>query len=270
MESESLIFAHTMSEYDLLSHPDNVVHILCVDGNMRFPTQRTRYNVSRGDYVILTPGILVADFMQSDDCRLIIMSFKESIAAKCTIENDYGIIGYLSLFQNPVIRLDEADFRKCFVDMKRLEERSMNSGHLFYEEMLRAMLKAHILDLYDIHARNNTGIISNTHPAALMRKFISMLVEGDYKKDRTVGYYASELCVTPHYLSEISTMFSKRTATYWIDRFVIKEITQLLIQKDISFTEIADRLRFSSVSYLTRYVNKHFGATPSELRKSLN
>ena len=47
----------------------------------------------------------------------------------------------------------------------------------------------------------------------------------------------------------------------------MQEITRLLRQKELSLTEIAEQMNFSSVSYFSRYVQKRINLSPSEYRK---
>lgn len=263
------LFFDSLSEYDFSRYHDNVLHILCTRGSMSLSIQHTRYHISTADYIILTPGILISNISQSDDCSLLIMSFNEMMATKSAIQADYDIIGRMALLQNPIIRLSQVDFKKCRDDLIRLKERVGEVGHIFHYEMIASLVKAHILDLYDIHAKSNKIFEVTSRPAELMRAFIQMLSDGQYKNNRTLDYYSSQLCVTPHYLSEICNIVSKRPATYWIDLFVTNELSRLLIQKELPLTEIAIQLNFSSLSYLSRYVSKHFGVTPSEFRKAL-
>ena len=46
--------------------------------------------------------------------------------------------------------------------------------------------------------RNNYGIIGHL---SLLQQFIGLLYDGEYIRHRDVPYYASRLCVTPHYRS---------------------------------------------------------------------
>lgn len=103
----------------------------------------------------------------------------------------------------------------------------------------------------------------------LLRNFIELLYNGEYIRNRDLDFYASRLCITPHYLSEICKKVSGKPATYWIDRFTLQEITRLLRQKELSLTTIAERMNFSSVSYFSRYVQKRMKTTPSEYRKDI-
>ena len=196
------------------------------------------------------------------------MGLPEPFVLSMAIRNNYGIIGHLSLLQNPVMRLSPHDFRKCVSDMERLRERLTDSEpHLFRKEMLGYLLMAHILDLYDIHARGQASRQVSEHTARLLQQFIGLLYDGEYIRHRDVPYYASRLCVTPHYLSEICKKACGKPATYWIDRFTLHEIANLLCQKKLPLSEIAARMNFSSASYFSRYVQEHTGLYPPQYRK---
>lgn len=197
---------------------------------MGFTFQDTHYNISAGDYVILPNAALASDFSVSDDFQGILMNLSEAFVTSIAIRSNYGIIGHLLLLRNPVMKLSERDFRICEAALQYLHMRMEDEKHFFREELLGSLLTAHILDLYD-------------------------------------EFYASHLCITPHYLSEICKKVSGKPASYWIDRFTIQEITRLLRQKKLSLTEIAERMNFSSVSYFSRYVQKRIHLSPSEYRK---
>ena len=261
---DGIVFADTLQDFNNLRYAGHIVHILCCGGNMGFTFQDTRYNIAVGDYVILPNGELGSEFSISDDFQGILMSLSETFVA--SIRSNYGIIGHLSLLQNPVMKLSPHDFRICEAALQCLRMRMTEKGHSFYEELLGSLLTAHILDLYDIHARSRNISQLSEHTASQLRKFIELLYNGEYIRNRELDFYASRLCITPHYLSELCRKVSGRPATYWIDRFTIQEITRLLRQKELSLTAISERMNFSSVSYFSRYVQKRLKISPSEYR----
>lgn len=265
-----IFFMDSIHAYDARRYPQCVIHILCTKGSMSFRFQNVHYNIVSGDYVILTNMSLASGFSESEDYRALTMGLSEPFVLSMAIRNNYGIIGHLGLLQNPVMKLSPHDFRKCVDDMERLRERLTDGEpHLFREEMLGYLLMAHIMDLYDIHARGQASRQVSEHTARLLQQFIELLYNGEYIRHRDVPYYASILCITPHYLSEICRKACGKPATYWIDRFTLHEITNLLCQKELSLTEIAARMNFSSVSYFSRYVTKHFRFSPNAYRKSV-
>lgn len=245
-----------------------IMHIVLTRGNLSFLHQTTRYNAAPGDYIILPNAALAQDFAASGDFKALLFSLTPSIGNRLAIRSDYGIIGHLSLLQNPVMRLSNQDFERCRSDIERLFERSQETKHYFHDEMVGHLLAAHILDLYDIHARNCLPEDFPSRAAELLRRFTEELANGSFRRHRNLEWYAEKLCVTPHYLSEICRRASGRSAGYFVDLFTLQEVARLLSDKRLSIAQIADELSFSSASYFTRYVKKHFGMSPKVFRKA--
>ena len=263
---DKILFFKSLSDYSFAQYADSVLHILCTGGNMSFSFQDVRYNVVPGDYVILTNPALASDFSESVDFDAAIMSLSEAFVTSMAIQSNYGIIGHMSLLQNPVMKLSPHDYRICLEDMWKLHERLNETQHLFREEMLGHLLLVHILDLYDIHAKSQAERNISERNGDLLRRFVELLYHKEYTQNRNLAHYASRLCITPHYLTEVCKKVSGKPATYWIDRFTTHEIARLLLQKEIPLKEIADRMNFSSLSYFSRYVQKQMGVSPSEYR----
>ena len=263
---DKILFFKSLSDYSFAQYADSVLHILCTGGNMSFSFQDVRYNVVPGDYVILTNPALASDFSESVDFDAVIMSLSETFITSMAIQSNYGIIGHMSLLQNPVMKLSPHDYRICLEDMWKLHERLNETQHLFREEMLGHLLLVHILDLYDIHAKSQAERNISERNGDLLRRFVELLYHKEYIQNRNLAHYASRLCITPHYLTEVCKKVSGKPATYWIDRFTTHEIARLLLQKEIPLKEIADRMNFSSLSYFSRYVQKQMGVSPSEYR----
>ncbi|MGI6223112.1 MAG: helix-turn-helix domain-containing protein [Prevotella sp.] len=260
-------FLNTIDELAGIDISDPVLHVLCLAGSMSFVFQEVYYHIVPSDYVILPNALLASDFRVNSDFRGIIMVLSERQVGTMALNSNYGIIGHLSLLRNPVMRLTEAEMEMCKEDMLLLRHREANHQHLFRQEMLSHLLLAHILDLFDIHARRYHAETVTKRNAEILGRFIAMLYRGDYLEHRDLDYYASALCITPHYLSEISKKVCDVPATYWIDRSLLLEIVKLLHKKELSLSEISQRLHFSSLAYFSRYVFKHTGMSPSELRK---
>ena len=290
---DGIIFADTLQEFNTLRYAGRVIHILCRKGNMGFTFQDTHYNISSGDYVILPNAAFASGFSASDDfhgilmslsetfvtsigssgCHEnhhgILMSLSETFVTSIAIRSNYGIIGHLSLLRNPVMKLSGRDFSICEPALQYLRVRMEDEKHLFREELLGSLLTAHILDLYDIHARSRKEPQVSERITSLLRNFMELLYNGEYIRNRDLEYYASRLCITPHYLSETCKRISGEPASYWIERFTMQEITRLLRQKELPLTEIAERMNFSSVSYFSRYIRKRLGVCPTEYRNNL-
>ena len=81
-----------------------------------------------------------------------------------------------------------------------------------------------------------------------------------------------DLCDQLHYgTTQLCTFFRKKTGKSIYQTYLKLKIDEAkkLIRKKISFSEIADKLCFDSVSTFTYVFKKHVGMTPSEYKKSI-
>lgn len=81
-----------------------------------------------------------------------------------------------------------------------------------------------------------------------------------------MAHYASKLCISPKYLSEVCKRAIVQTANFWIVHYTLRGITRMLRDKTLTIVQIADKFHFSSAAYLSRYVQKYLGKAPGELR----
>lgn len=265
-----IVFADDLFEITSKLFCDYAIHILCLQGSFSFKMIDKVFSVKEDDFVILTSNSLVSDINYSDDLQVIVLYVSYRFARNYMPNNDYDVIGSLSLLNNPVLPLTTKEQEICKADMEMIRWRLEHKMHHFYSELMGYLVVAFFLDLYEIHVRLNIDKNVSEQNALLLRRFISLLETGDYIKDREVSYYAEKLYITPKYFSEVCKKVSGRTPMYWIDRFTIIEITRLLKNKDLTLTEISDRMNFSSISYFSRYVLRILGVSPTEYRQRFN
>lgn len=152
-------------------------------------------------------------------------------------------------------------------DFDLLKWRIDNVGHRFHRETIINAMQATILDFFDFHAQLYGENDISTQNASIMSQFLSMLEDGAYREHREVAYYAHRLCVSPKYLSEVSKKVSGSAANHWINRYTILDISRLLRNKSLTFSQISDMFGFSSLAYFSRYVKQNLGVMPSQQRK---
>ncbi|WP_346699637.1 helix-turn-helix domain-containing protein [uncultured Alistipes sp.] len=96
-------------------------------------------------------------------------------------------------------------------------------------------------------------------------QFIRLLNES-YKRERSVGFYAQQLCITPKYLTTLIKRISGKSVSEWIDSYVILEAKTLLKYSDMSVQEIAYSLNFPNQSFFGSYFKRNTGMSPSQYR----
>lgn len=270
-KNESIIFADSIKTLSPIQHRDYVVHVLCLNGAMSFLFHETHFNIVATDYLIIPTFRLARAFAQSSDFKGIVMALEDRFVSGLTLKSNYGVFGHLSLLNNPVMQLSPQKVLRCQQDLIRIRERLLEGDNPFNRELVEHLLMAHILDLYSIHAEKNNYLeaISGRN-AELVNRFVRLLMQGDFRKNRNLDYYADKLFVSSHYLSEVCRKVSVKGASYFIERFTIQEISKLLYDQSRPLSRIAEELNFSSLSYFSRFVKQQLGMTPSEFRNSLH
>ncbi|MEO1263381.1 MAG: helix-turn-helix domain-containing protein [Bacteroidota bacterium] len=97
------------------------------------------------------------------------------------------------------------------------------------------------------------------------------LLENYYKKDEkvvqpSVNFFASQLNVTPNYLSDVIKFYSGKPALEHIHSHIVKVAKHSLLQENSTIQEIAYRLGFEYPNYFSRMFRKSTGVSPSDFR----
>lgn len=112
---------------------------------------------------------------------------------------------------------------------------------------------------------------SHTRQSAdhLYRRFSTLLVES-FPKPRDVSWYADALSVSPNYLARVVKQISGKSTTDWVNEAMMADVRTSLIHTDESIKEVSARLGFNNPAFFGKYVKKHSGLTPKQLRAYLN
>ncbi len=109
---------------------------------------------------------------------------------------------------------------------------------------------------------DNIGMARNKQ---LFNKFMA-LVKLHHTHARGVKFYADKLCLTPNYLSGVIKEYTGKTATEWVNEYVILEAKIMLKDSDVSIQEIAYKLNFPSQSAFGKYFKQQVGVGPKQYR----
>lgn len=94
----------------------------------------------------------------------------------------------------------------------------------------------------------------------------TLLVSQHARTRHEIDFYASELCVTPHYLGIVIKQETGETPKAWIDRHIIIGIQVALKYSNRTLAQLAREFRFSSTSSLCKFFKRKTGMTPNDYR----
>ncbi|MBO7418671.1 MAG: AraC family transcriptional regulator [Bacteroidaceae bacterium] len=243
-------------------------HAFCRSGYCTFEKNGRKFRFEEGNCMIVPRrGDTVKHILESADFKADVIYVTQEFIEISTPQSNYGMKGHLALFENPIMKLLPPQQEICGRNFDAIKFRLAQTNHCFRHDALINAVQCMIIDFFDFHAvlYGVDKISSQQHQ--LMNQFVEMLERGDFRENRDIGYYADKLCVTPKYLSEVSKKVSGLPAAYWITRYASLDISRLLRDRSLSFTEISDMFDFSSLSHFSRYVQNNLGVKPSDFRE---
>ena len=261
-----IIFSESLAEVGSPQFRGLIIHLICLAGDASFTYNGRRVHLHANDAAVISHPELVGDLAAGYGTKAELVAVGSKFIYNLLPANHYGIAGGISLFDNPVIPLSEDDARRFRADLHRIRKRMDDRSHMFYNELMGSLLLTMIYDLFDFHAKLHDGISATERTAHIVRRLLSMLEAGRCRRHRQVAYYAGQLNVTPKYLSETVRRNTGRSVSYLIDRHTVPIVSEYLKNSDLSLTQICEEMNFSSLSYFSRYVQKHLGMTPSAYR----
>ena len=223
---------------------------------------------TKDDLIIYTPGMVVSVIAISNDYRGICLVTDKDFAFESPTIRDAIRAAYLPVVElsEPRLTLAEEDNHHLMELMGIIRRYLLSPDHPFRSECLRTTYGLFLLELNAIQERT---IRDRRFPKRIEELFFDFLrlVPVHFSEHHDVAFYASQLCITPRYLSQIVREVSGRTVVDYINQMLLMEASYLLQQTSLPIVQIADRLHFSEAASFTRFFTRVKGMTPREFRK---
>lgn len=237
-------------------------------GQARYRINGRTINMSEGTLLIVLPEDDLVYERQGQSYQQYRISFSVSFLHGVPVELPLLIHVLKELRANPGLHLNSITFSHIEKQLLSFHHNN-NAVHPFYAEMLQRVFSIFLLELAgSLEVRQNKRDYLND---MLSRKqhycgcFLD-LVAKHYNTERFVAFYADKMCLTPKYISSLVKEVSGKTASEWIDEFVLSEARKLLESSMLSVQQIAYTLNFPNPSFFGRYFKNHTGISPLQYR----
>ncbi len=177
---------------------------------------------------------------------------------------------FLQFGSLPCMELTHAESQSLRSFISMVEQELKGSETDFSSEIIGGLIATTIYKVGDIlthYLTEHPEVDSPIHNRAeeYFRQFTELLGE-HYKHERSVGFYARQLCITPKYLTTLIKRISGKSVSEWIDNYVILEAKTLLKYSNMSVQEIAYYLNFPNQSFFGSYFKRNAGMSPSQYK----
>ena len=264
-------FQYSTNFYGMNAHElgHNCMHLLCLAGEGSFVFNERCYHIVKNDLVVIPMPNRVSNLAAHADLQVEWFAADYKFLQSLLPSNNYSIGGSISLNQDPVIHLSDKQVLHLQDDFHRLRERMADRQLLFYRELMGSLCLTMMYDIFEAHSQRDATESHTDRTAYIVKQLIAILSTGISRTERNVSYYAKRLNVSPKYLSATIKRLTGHNVTFYIDRYTIPILKGYLNDERLSLTQIAERMKFPTLSYFSRYCTKHLGLSPSEYRLSL-
>ena len=251
---------------------DSFTVVFCMEGEARFSLESKEYTFRKYDLMVLPPSSVIHGISYTENCQVGFLSLSNNLVREllCNDREIWQRAFYLK--QNPIIHLREEDQLRFREYGRIFIIKTRDKQNRFHKEIMRGLVQAILYELFaylEPYAVQSNETQMMSQGDLLFRRFISILSENSHN-ERITSYYADKLCVTSKYLSNVCQKVSGRTATEWINLFMVERIRRMLRYSEKSVKEISDELDFPNISFFGKYVKQHLGMSPINYRKNLH
>ena len=236
---QNIIIDNTLKRIGETQFADYLCHAYCYDGYCTFERNGQSFRFEAGDCLIIARrGDLVMNLKESEDFRVDVIYVTQKFIEMSTPQSNYGMRGQLFLFQNPIMKLTPEQQEVCRQNFEAVKRRLKQTDHHFRHDALMNAVECMIIDFFDFHSKLYPADKISSQQHQLMEEFMAM-------RKKVSGL----------------------PAAFWITRYTSLDISRLLRDRNLSFTDISEMFGFSSLSHFSRYVQTNLGAKPSDFRE---
>ena len=230
--------------------------------------------LQKNDLFLYMVHSTAANFMASSDFNCRQIWFGRAELFNIDIYKQISVADMSNLKLNPVVHLNGDDIKLCDTYFQLLRDRMKFSTSVLTPDIVRMLFGTILLEILSIMRRNSEQVAeevqhedinSSLHKKRIVDDFMRLVEESD-GRIRRVDEFASQLNVTPKYLSTILKEVTNRRPSTYILLYTLKAIERRLRFTDMTMQEIANDLNFPNPSFFGKYCKEHLGMTPLEYR----
>ena len=266
------IAANSTSEMEIFRFPSRLNALIIgvgTEGETSLTSNLQEFRLKKDSLFIFSPKhILQVQSNNRFKAHLIVIA--PDFLKRINIDTKHLMPLFLQFGSRHCMELTQAESQSLRSFISMVEQELKGSETDFSSEIIGGLIAATIYKVGDIlthYLTEHPEVDSPIHNRAeeYFRQFTELLGE-HYKHERSVGFYARQLCITPKYLTTLIKRISGKSVSEWIDNYVILEAKTLLKYSNMSVQEIAYYLNFPNQSFFGSYFKRNAGMSPSQYK----
>ena len=244
---------------------DMGVIISCKKGSINVGVDMQICHLEEDDMLFILPGQIIEQQEMSDEFYGKMAIYSPEFFSGLHYPINFPIVLYN--IDSPVVHLNPTQsiliesYSQTFTCMSEAELREAIKNESFQYLCLSLLLifKDEISDSSQ-KSMNQTKAVS--------KKFLKLLSE-NFREHKDLQFYSDRMNLSKKYFSVLIKSETGKTASEWIDEFIVLEAKKDLATTDLTIQQISNKLNFANQSFFGKFFKRITGLSPKAYRKTL-
>jgi len=238
---------------------------LCIKGTAKLKINFREYTCEPGYVIALMPGQIIRLLDKSVDFLFESLYISFDFIVNLPLPNHFD--SFFNIKDYPCLPVSENTMQYLLEYFAFIVKQYHRSKPPHRETIMKGLLFSLITEFIHIYKSNETNKkkIVSSRKETITENFIKLLMN-NYKDERIVSFYASQLYITPKHLSKTIKEVTGRGVMDWIHLVLIINAKTLLKNTNKTVSEISEDLKISNVSFFCRLFKEQTGMSPLEYR----
>lgn len=256
-------------ESEIRSFSGVMVCMIC-SGTVKVTIDGKHFELRRNSMMVMHDSAVVSDFKCSKACMGYCITYPNSFVASSSLVTTDWLTINMIFGKSPCLQVCEKDIEQLHSIASTFSQFVGVNANEYDHKVQSLLIDAFFYALVSIMKKYAHADLDKrerlSRPDDIMRRFTA-LINTSCERERSVEYYASQLDITPKYLSLICKKRTGFNASKIIDSAVIRKAKVLLRQQGLSVLEVSERLNFVSQSFFGKYFKQRTGVSPSRYKE---
>lgn len=269
--TDSIVVRCGASEFPhLLMQPfysDYVGIVICHQGMFRLCVDGASFVASMGETVFLSKGIMFQVMETSPDLLFSLLFYRIEQIRHMLGNSVVAMRLYSTLYPQSctVLHTGCEDMLASYAQMLLSLERQEKKGNYDWHEQT-LLLMAITYRLCSIFSASFETTGKEEKRKIEIFESLVKLIDENFMRERSVAFYADQLCITPKYLSVIVKSVCGKTVQQLLFQAIIRRSIYLMKNTNKTILQIASELSFPNASAFGTFFKKHTGLSPKNYR----
>ena len=249
-----------------IKNPSFVVTFI-TNGSVKIKIKENEESFEKGDFITIMKNSVFSVTQLSYDYQYFSLELDDTLIKE--------LKDYLGISLN-LFHLEKEEYVSFKLDNNTLEYLQgifmtiikwiKRTGHIYHKEIIKHLVSIFIINIISMTGKDKEDKVEDqkkllSRQNVIFERFIRLL--DDYcDRHREVQFYASQLGVTPKYLSAVTTSYYGKCASDTISDYVVGRIKKLMNEQVYTIRQICDMMNFNSQSFFGRYFKRLTGISP--------